>query len=940
MKGQTEGARGDARWHAVEADPLMASLGSRREGLTRIEAEERLSRHGANLIAMARPEGPLRLLLRQFNSPLLFVLLGAGGIALLLGKVTDGAVVLGVVVLNALMGFIQEHRAQRAITALGQMVPESATVRRDGRVAHVPAAEVVPGDIVLLQSGDRVPADLRLLSVKNLQIDESALTGEAVPVAKQVLPVPEDSALGDRTCMSYGGTLVTYGTGIGVVAATGSATELGRISVLLRQTQILTTPLTRSMGRVSLWLTLVILGITAILFGVGWIRGYAIADATVAAISLAVAAIPEGLPAIITIALAIGVRRMARRRVIIRSLPAVETLGSTTVICSDKTGTLTRNEMTVQAIWTPGGTFRLSGVGYEPEGHLSRDGVRIDSPPSGVVDAIRAGALCNDARLRRLPDGRWVAEGDPTEVALIVAARKCGLPEDALNERWPRIDTIPFESERQIMGTLHRDPDGGQVILVKGAPEVVLQRCNPDAAAGMPNPGELRAAVEALAATGLRVLAMASRILHEPIEHLEERHLDEGFRFLGLQGMSDPPRQEAVAAVDDCGRAGIQVKMITGDHAATAIAIGRQLGLGGNGRVVTGSELAGMSDEEIRITAASTDVFARVAPEHKLRLVRALQESGEVVAMTGDGVNDAPALKRADIGVAMGIAGTAVSRQAADMVLTDDNFASIVSAVEEGRRVFDNLVKSLVFVLPTNIGEALVILVAVLFLPIVDGHPTMPILPVQILWVNLVATVALALPLAFEAMEPNLMERRPRAPRAPILDAFVLARTVYVAVLMAAGAIGLFHFELGVGLRDGLDHATATREAQTAAVTAIIAFQVIYLFSCRSLTRSVFAIGVFSNPLVFAGVGAVVLLQLGFVYLPFMQSLFGTAPLGLDAWLRAVLVGAVAWPAVAMEKFVRARRAVEALRAGPSPEAAWGPRTRPAEGGARNGGIR
>jgi len=854
---------------------------------------------------MERPDGPLKLLLRQLNSPLLFVLLGSGGVALLLGKVTDGAVVLGVVALNAIIGFIQEFRAQKAITALGEMVPETAVVRREARIARLSAADVVPGDIVLLQSGDRVPADLRLLSVKNLQVDEAALTGEAVPVVKQARVVPEDSGLGDRICMSYGGTMVTHGTGVGVVVATGSNTELGRISTLLRQTEVLTTPLTRSMARVSLWLTFVILGVTALLFAVGWLRGYSVADATVAAIALAVAAIPEGLPAIITIALAIGVRRMSRRRVIIRSLPAVETLGSTTVICSDKTGTLTKNEMTVQSIWTPRGSSQLSGVGYDPEGQVFQDGGPIDPSAIEVADVVRAGALCNDSALRQSPNGRWVAEGDPTEVALLVSARKLGLHEDHLGAQWPRLDTVPFESERQLMGTLHRSPDGQRIILIKGAPEVVFQCCEslPDGTAL--DPSGVRSAVDDLAATGLRVLAMAAKAIDGSLDQLDERHLTGGFRLLGMQGMSDPPRQEAIAAVEQCRTAGIKVKMITGDHAATAHTVGKQLGLQQDGSVVMGTELARMSNEDLSAAAASANIFARVAPEHKLRLVSALQESGEVVAMTGDGVNDAPALKRADIGVAMGITGTAVSRQASDMVLTDDNFASIVSAVEEGRRVFDNLIKSLVFVLPTNIGEALVILVAVTFFPIVGGHPVMPILPVQILWVNLVATVALALPLAFEAMEPNVMERPPRAPRAPILDAFVIGRTAYVAVLMTAGAIGLFHYELGSGLEQGLDRDRAMSEAQTAAVTTIIAFQIFYLLACRSLERTIFSIGVFSNPMVFIGIAAILLLQLGFVYLPFMAGLFGSAPLGLDAWLRAFLVGAGVWPVVALEKSVR-----------------------------------
>jgi magnesium-transporting ATPase (P-type) len=896
---------GTVQWHAIDANEAVRLQQTESSGLSDTEAASRQQRYGPNTIATARQDGPLRLLLRQLASPLLFVLLGSGAVALLLGKVTDGVVVLGVVVVNALIGFVQEYRAHRAITALSQFVPEKATVCRSGRLGQRAAVDVVPGDVVVLQSGDRVPADLRLMHVKSLQIDESALTGEAVPSGKQTATVAVDSPLGDRVCMAFGGTMVTFGTGTGVVVATGSATELGRISALLRQTQSLMTPLTRSMERVSLWLTVVILGVTAVLFAVGLGRGYPFADATVAAISLAVAAIPEGLPAIITIALAVGVRRMAKRRVMIRSLPAVETLGSTTVICSDKTGTLTRNEMTVQAVWTPKGSYRLKGIGYEPEGDLLRDGVRIEEPPVEVVDAARAGALCNDSALRQSPEGRWGAEGDPTEVALIVAARKLGLDVEGLGRQWRRVDSVPFESERQIMGTLHEGPDGRQVIFLKGAPEVVFARCGCQMTVDARTRLELDDAVDGMAEEGLRVLAMAARTPEAPLDRLDETDLAAGFRLLGLQGMSDPPRQEAVDAVAQCGRAGIQVKMITGDHASTARAIGRQLGLGRLDAVVTGSELGRMSEDQLESSAASTSIFARVSPEDKLRLVSALQRRNEVVAMTGDGVNDAPALKRADIGVAMGITGTAVSRQAADMVLADDNFASIVAAVQEGRRVFDNLVKSLVFVLPTNIGEALVILVAVLLLPMLDGQPTMPILPVQILWVNLVATVALALPLAFEAMEPDVMNRAPRAPKAPLLDAFVITRTLYVAALLAVAAIGLYYLELHFGLSSGRETATATREAQTAAVTGIVAFQIFYLFMCRSLQSSLIAVGLFTNPLVFLGVGAILLLQVGFVYVPFMHDLFGSAPLALESWLRAFLVGAIVVPVVSMEKHLR-----------------------------------
>ncbi len=890
-------------WHALEATAALAALGSRPAGLDEVEVEARRREHGPNLIPAARPDGPLKLLLRQLNSPLLFVLLGSGALALLMGKLTDGAVVLGVVALNALVGFIQEYKAQKAITALDQMVPEHATVRRRDLVRHLAAVEIVPGDVVLLQSGDRVPADLRLIAIKSLQIDEAALTGEAVPVAKRLQPVGEDAALGDRTSMAYGGTMVTYGTGVGVAVTTGGATELGRISSLLHQTEQLDTPLTRSMAKVSLWLTWVILAVTGALFGISLWRGYPLADATVAAISLAVAAIPEGLPAIITIALAIGVRRMARRRVIIRSLPAVETLGSTTVICSDKTGTLTKNEMTVQAIWTPRGHYTLTGTGYDPAGGALRAGAPLDAAPEDLLAVVRAGVACNDAQLRRDARGGWLIEGDPTEAALLVSGRKVALDAEMLRRDWPRLDAVPFESERQLMGTLHRTPGGGGVIFIKGAPEVVFRRC-----AGL-DPSAARAAIEEIAGDGMRVLAMAQKQVAAQVTAIDEADLGSGFDLLGLQGMSDPPRPEAIEAVRLCQAAGITVKMITGDHALTARAIAGQLGLSLARPVVTGAELGRMSDAELGEQAAAATVFARVAPEHKLRLVSALQQRGHVVAMTGDGVNDAPALKRADIGAAMGIAGTAVSRQAADMVLTDDNFASIVAAVEEGRRVFDNLIKSLVFVLPTNIGEALIIMVAVMFFPIVAGQPEMPILPVQILWVNLVATVALALPLAFEAMEPNVMHRPPRPPGAPILDTFVITRTVYVAVLMTAGAIGLFQYELGLRVASGVVRELAMREAQTMAVTSIIALQIFYLLTCRSLQRSIFSIGVFSNPIVFLGIGVLVALQLAFVYLPALNRLFASAPLDPWGWLRAFGVGAAVWPAVMFEKWLRRRRA-------------------------------
>jgi Ca2+-transporting ATPase len=616
---------------------------------------------------------------------------------------------LGAVVLNTLIGFLQEYRAGRAIEALVDMVPETATVIRDGQPVQVKASELVPGDVVTLASGDKVPADMRLLGLRNLKVEEAPLTGESVPVEKTVDAVQAEASLGDRRSMAYGGTLVSYGTGTGVVVGTGGRTELGRISALLQDATELQTPLTQQLAKVGKGLTVAILIVAALLFVTGMLRGYSFGDASLAAVILAVGAIPEGLPAIVTIALAIGVQRMARRKAVIRHLPAVETLGSTTVICTDRRAPWTRNEMTVQALWTPCGTFELSGVGYAPEGALTSHGGTVEGTPDGVRELLVAGALCNDARLNQEGDS-WQISGDPTEAALLVAARKLGFDDAALRKEWPRLDAIPFESERQFMATLHGASDD-QVVFLKGAPEVILSHCE-----NVPDEGEIHAEIERIAARGMRVLAFAKRRVEASQGELHDDDVREGFTFLGLQGMIDPPRPEAVAAVAACHRAGIAVKMITGDHKVTARAIGEELGLGSS--AISGAELERLNDHELRLVATKYSIFARVAPEHKLRLVRALQAEGHVVAMTGDGVNDAPALKQADIGVAMGITGTSVSKEAADMVLVDDNFASITAAVEEGRRVYDNLIKALAFVLPTNLGLAAIFMVAVGFFPV------------------------------------------------------------------------------------------------------------------------------------------------------------------------------------------------------------------------------
>jgi Ca2+-transporting ATPase len=905
-------------WHALDTAGAFAELRSGPAGLASTEARERLSAHGPNVLERLGGEGPLRILWRQIDNPLIWVLMASAAIAVALGKVTDGLVVLAVVVINSLIGFVQEFRASRAIEALRDMVPEYATALRDGARHTVPVAELVPGDLVLLAAGDKVPADLRLVAVRNLRIEEAALTGESVPVEKTTGPLPADTAIGDRTPMAFGGTLVSYGTGTGLVVATGGATELGRISSLLQQTTDLETPLTRALGTIGKYLAVAIVVVSAVILTIGVLRvtgaglplGAALRETLTFAIALAVGAIPEGLPAIVTISLAIGVQRMARRRAIIRKLPAVETLGSTTVICSDKTGTLTRNEMTVVEVWTPaGGACAVEGVGYAPAGGFRRGAAAGGPAPADVQRLLLDAALCSDAVLREGQDGQWTIAGDPTEGALVVAAEKAGVAVEEARRVHARRDAIPFESENQFMATLHDVPAGGRRVVVKGAPEVVLRRCG-DGPDGVDH-AALHAEVDRMATGGMRVLALAEMPWREARDELRLDDVAAGLRFLGLVGMIDPPRPEAIAAVRACQGAGITVKMITGDHRATAQAIGRQLGLADEGSAMAGAALDGLAPDRLREVAQRTAVFARVAPEHKLRLVQALQAGGEVAAMTGDGVNDAPALKQSDIGVAMGITGTSAAKEAADVVLTDDNFATIVAAVEEGRRVYDNLIKSLAFVLPTNLGLALILIYAVLFFPF-DPQTRLvllPIEPVQILWINLVAAVALALPLAFEAKEADLMRRPPRDPKAPVLSPFVIWRTLVAALLMTAGAVGVFVWEYGQYVEAGVTHGLALAEAQTMAVTTVIMFQIFYLLNSRSLRDSVLRIGLGSNPAVYVGIATVLLAQAAFVYLPPLQAVFGSAALEWDDLLLAALVGLLITPVVALEKWLLRRAA-------------------------------
>ena len=874
------------------------------KGLTSDEVAKRLERFGPNVLPKFRRHGPLLRFLFQLHHPLIYVLLGATAITALLGEWVDAGVIFGVVLVNAIVGFIQESRAEAALDALASMMMTEAAVRRDGRKIRVPSGEIVPGDVVLLESGDKVPADLRLTRVRELRVDESALTGESVPVEKAEQVLPPETVVADRKNMAFSGALVTYGQGTGVVVGTGTATELGRIHQLIGEATDIATPLTKKLTSFSKVLTVVILGLAALTFALGLWRGQPAAEIFMAAVALAVGAIPEGLPAAVTITLAIGVGRMAQRHAIIRKLPAVETLGSTTVICSDKTGTLTKNEMTVQAVLAGGQAFDVDGAGYEPVGAVRLDGEEVEDigPVSALRECLLASVLCNDAQhVNR--DGRWTIVGDPTEGALLVAARKAGIDPDRLTETHPRLDAIPFESERQYMATLHRPESGcGSVIYLKGAVEKTVRLCDQMLAVdGSEQALDAQAVldrVETFAGRGLRVLAFARKSLPAGTETLTDHDVEGGLTFLGLQAMMDPPRPEAVAAVRACLQAGIAVKMITGDHALTARAIATQIGLTGrthheNGELIamTGQDLAATAREQLAEEADRTAVFARVSPEQKLRLVESLQAREHVVAMTGDGVNDAPALKQADIGVAMGRGGTEVAKDAADMVLTDDNFASIEAAVEEGRCVFDNLTKFIVWTLPTNMGEGLVLLTAIAF------GAVLPILPVQILWINMTTAIALGLMLAFEPKEPGIMRRPPRKPGQPILTGALIERIVLVSLLMLAGAYGVFLWEE--------QRTDSIEAARTAAVNVFVMVELFYLFNCRSLEHAMFHIGVFSNPWIWRGVAAMVGLQLLLTYAPPMNRLFHTEPIDGPAWMLILATALAVYLVVAGEKWLK-----------------------------------
>ena len=876
--------------HALPAADVLNTLGSHQNGLSGAEAADRLKTVGPNRLPAPPKEGPLKRFFKHFNDILIYILLVAGVAKALLGHWVDAGVIVAVAVINAVVGFIQEGKAEEALEGIRKMLSLRAHTRREGEWIELDAADLVPGDIVRLRSGDRVPADVRLIEAVNLRIEESALTGESVPTDKRPEPVDVKAGIGDRRCMAYSGTLVSAGTGMGVVTATGAATELGRISRMMAEVEGLATPLTRQMAAFGKVLSYVIIGMAAVMFLIGWLLyGLSLDELFSAAVGFAVAAIPEGLPAIMTITLAIGVQRMVQRNAITRKLTAVETLGSVTVVCSDKTGTLTRNEMTVRHLVTRAGQYNVEGIGYSPRGKILRDGQEASvAANQDLQKLVEVMAVCNDSEIAQ-EERHWKVIGEPTEGALRTLGQKANF--DRAN--YQRLAVVPFESENKFMATLDRVPGNGLRILLKGAPDRLLSRCATERAAGGATEPLDHAfwekQIDALGGQGLRVLAAASREVKEDKSDLTIGDLDRELVFLGLVGIVDPPRPEAIEAIAACKQAGIRVKMITGDHAGTATAIGREMGITENPKAVTGAELEAASDEDLRQIVPDSDIFARTSPEHKLRLVQALQANNEVVAMTGDGMNDAPALKQADVGIAMGIKGTEATKEAAEIVLADDNFASIERAVEEGRTIYDNLQKAILFILPTNGAQALVILVAVLL------GLDLPLVPVQILWANMVTAVTLSLALAYEPAEPGVMRRPPRRPGAPILGEYALWRIAFVSVLIGGATITVFRFEEHRGY--------SIEMAQTMAVNTLVLGQVFYLFNSRFIRESSLRLELlFTNLVVWIAIGVLVVLQLMFVYVPFLNLWFHSAPIGARDWLLPIGIGFVIFLAVEAEK--------------------------------------
>ncbi len=885
----------DLPWYAMPDDQVLGRMEVGKSGLTDAEAKKRLNEFGPNLLSATRVRSPFVRFFMQFNNVLIYVLLVSALITGLLRHWIDTGVIIGVVVINAIIGFIQEGKAESALEAIRKMLSLEATVIREGRRISIASEELVPGDIVMLVSGDGVPADIRLIDVNNLSIDESALTGESHPVSKGVEPVQMNTPLGDRKDMAYSGTLVTQGSALGVVVGTGDMTEFGRIGQMINDVREITTPLLRQIAVFGRWLTVGILAVTVFTFIIGTvIRDYSIADMFLMCVALAVSAIPEGLPAVMTITLALGVQRMARLNAIVRRLPAVETLGSVTVICSDKTGTLTKNEMTVQTVVTSDRFFEVTGTGYFPAGEFYLDHHMVepyDYPD--LEELIHAAVLCNDAVLQETDD-HWTVLGDPTEGALLSLGMKAGIDPNVQRDLEYRIASIPFESGHRFMATLNQDSSGTRFIFVKGAPETIIERsCDERTTSGKRpiNPRYWHEKIREIASSGQRTLAIAVKKVPDDTAEVTFTDVESGLVMLGLFGIIDPPREESLLAVDQCHHAGIVVKMITGDHVETARVIGERLNIGVGKPAVTGAELEKMNDAELRQVVKEVDIFARTSPEHKLKLVEALQANGEITAMTGDGVNDAPALKRADVGLAMGVKGTEAAKEAASIVLADDNFSTIAGAVREGRRIFDNLQKGILFLLPTNGGMTMVVIAAVLF------DFVLPLTSKQILWINMITAVTLCLGLTFERPEANVMDRPPRNPDVPPLTLYQIWRIVFTSFVLMLAALLLFNLELRRG--------QSIETARTIVACTIVVGQMFYLLNCRflrtsSLTRRLF----FGNRYIFISIGILAVLQLIYTYVPWFHDLFDTASLQAQDWILIIAMGIATFLIIEMDKAI------------------------------------
>lgn len=875
-------------WHSKTTEEVFKALDTDKNGLTSGEISKRSEKYGPNKLPDKEKQSELIRFIKQFDNVLIYVLLAAAVVTSLLGQWVDTWIILAVVFINAFIGFIQEGKAEKALVGIRNMLSLKASVLRDSRKNEINAVELVPGDIVSLTAGDKIPADMRIFAAKNFKIEESPLTGESVAVIKNPEPVAEDAELGSRSSMAYSGTTATYGNAKGIVTGTGENTELGKINKMLSETKKITTPLLRQIDIFGKKLSVIILSATALLFLFGYfIQDYEINEIFLAVISLAVAAIPEGLPAIMTITLAIGVQRMANRNAIIRKLPSVETLGAVSVICSDKTGTLTRNEMTAKLIVVDKNYYDVEGEGYDPKGTILFNNTEADLSKSNPLTMLLQTAwVCNEAEIRK-DDGTWRLIGEPTEGALKTLGLKAGL-RDFQPER---LDDIPFDSEHKYMATLNLG-ENGKTIYIKGAPERLLDMSNKQLTAAGEKDLEKQfwlEKIDELAAKGMRMLGTAYKIPSGNTNELEKANVEDGAVFLGLVGLIDPPRKEAIEAVKHCKDAGIRVKMITGDHKITAKAIAAQMNIGHGENVVDGKSMDRMTDEELQKAVMENDVFARTSPEHKVRLIKALRANNLISAMTGDGVNDAPSLKTADVGIAMGIKGTEVAKDTAEMVLADDNFASISNAVEEGRTVYDNLRKALIFILPTNGSESLVIVIAVIL------GITMPISPAQILWVNMVTAVTLALALSFEPMEKDVMKNPPRDPEKSIIGGYFLFRIIYISLLLGGSVIAIFLWLIN-------QHELIV--SRTVAVNSLVAGELFYLLNCRKLRHHPFEKDFVNNKAVIIACVTLVLLQGAFTYVPFMNEIFASSPITGNLMLYPLMVGLGIFLIVELEKWV------------------------------------